>query len=200
MLHAFVFSKVSVIVRHWFEIGLSDGVMEHGARIEVRLLDAPAHRGTESAAQLLVINRPLWRVDLFDRLDRAAGTFSAAHFHPTFDGLEPSERVWDDELRDDPWHWAIQQLSDIDSIFAAKGVNIVDVDVDFDEVRAEAAQIVATAQAYAPTACTSVQSCHRWTKDASGTIRLMVKNMNDVKMLDHAHVSPWLGAGFNFVN
>src|SRR4051812_36759695 len=42
MLQAFLFSRVAVVVRHWFEIGLNDGVMEHGARLELRLLEPEA--------------------------------------------------------------------------------------------------------------------------------------------------------------
>ena len=93
MLHTFVYSRVAVLVRHWFEIGLDDGVLEHGARLELRRLEPQPHRGTESAAQRIVIDRPVWRADLFDRLDRPAGSFSAAHFHPRFDGDEPCDRV-----------------------------------------------------------------------------------------------------------
>ena len=86
VLCSFVYSRVAVLVRHWFEIGLTNGVLEHGARLELRLLEPQTHRGTESAAQRFVIDRPVWRADLFDRLDRPAGTFSAAHFHPRFNG------------------------------------------------------------------------------------------------------------------
>ena len=111
VLYSFVHSRVAVLVRHWFEIGLTDGVLEHGARLELRLLEPQAHRGTESAAQRVVIDRPVWRADLFDRLDRPAGTFSAAHFHPRFDGDEPSDRVFKPEITADPWAWATAQLS-----------------------------------------------------------------------------------------
>ena len=56
------------------------------------------HRGTESAAQLITADRPLWRADLFDRLGSAPGSFDAAHYHPRFAGVEPCGRVWDPAL------------------------------------------------------------------------------------------------------
>lgn len=68
MLHMFAFSRCAILVRHWFEIDLADASMEHGARIEVRELVLRPHRGSESAAQLVTADRPLWRADLFDRL------------------------------------------------------------------------------------------------------------------------------------
>src|SRR6476469_4579765 len=101
VLFSFVHSRVAVLVRHWFEIGLTDGVLEHGARLELRLLETQDHGGNESAAQLFV------------RLDRPACTFSAAHFHPRFDGDEPSDRVFKPEITADPWAWATAQLSDL---------------------------------------------------------------------------------------
>src|SRR5689334_17165636 len=116
VLYSFVYSRVAVLVRHWFEIGLTNGVLEHGARLELRLLEPQARRGTESAAQRFVIDRPVWRADLFDRLDRPPGTFSAAHFHPRFDGIEPSDRVFREDLTADPWAWAAAQLSDLEAV------------------------------------------------------------------------------------
>ena len=98
MQHILTLSRTAVVVRHWFEIDLEDASMEHGARIELRELAAQPHRGSESAAQLITLDRPLWRADLFDRLDGRPGNFGAAHYHPEFSGNEPCPRVWDPEL------------------------------------------------------------------------------------------------------
>jgi hypothetical protein len=78
VLQAFLFD-VAVLVRHWFEIDLADSHLEHGARVELRLLVEQPHRGTESASQQYVIDQRAWRADLFDRLDATAGGFDAAH-------------------------------------------------------------------------------------------------------------------------
>ena len=52
MQHVLALSGCAVVLRHWFEIDLDDASMEHGARVELRLLAARPHRGSESAAQL----------------------------------------------------------------------------------------------------------------------------------------------------
>ncbi|HVH21036.1 MAG TPA: hypothetical protein VNA11_01125 [Pseudonocardia sp.] len=194
MLVSFVHSQVAVLVRHWFEIGLTDGVLEHGARLELRLLDPQAHRGTESAAQRFVIDQPVWRADLFDRLDRPAGTFSAAHFHPRFDGDEPSDRVFREELTADPWAWAVAQLSDLAAVADAAGLPPDTVAADAPDVREQAALIVDTARSLAPTECRSREQCFRMTRDVAGTVRIMVDNLVDPGLLDRATAAPWLDA------
>ncbi len=75
MRYVLASSRSAFVIRHWFEINLDDASMEHGARIELRELPVQPHRGTESAAQLVVADRPLWRADLFDRLAGTPGSF-----------------------------------------------------------------------------------------------------------------------------
>jgi hypothetical protein len=189
MLRAFVFSRVAVLVRHWFEIGVADGSLEHGARLELRLLQPQTHRGTESAAQFFGIDRPIWRADLFDRLDSQPGSFDAAHFHPRFDGNEPCARVWPSEIRTAPWDWAQRQLSDLASLCAAAAVSAED---DAEDLRAEADGIVATARSFGPDRCTSPRQCHQWTRDVTETVRIMAATMENRELLDKARVEPWL--------
>ena len=191
---SFVYSRVAVLVRHWFEIGLTDGVLEHGARLELRLLEPQPHRGTESAAQRFVIDRPVWRADLFDRLDRPAGTFSAAHFHPRFDGDEPSDRVFREELTADPWAWAVDRLSDLKAVADAAGLPPDAVADDAGDVREQAALIVDTARTLAPTECRSRDQCFRMTRDVAETVRIMVDNLVSPTLLDRAAVRLWLDA------
>jgi hypothetical protein len=185
---------VAVLVRHWFEVGLIDGVLEHGARLELRLLEPQPHRGTESAAQRFVIDRPLWRADLFDRLDRPAGTFSAAHHHPRFDGDEPSDRVFREELTADPWAWATTQLSDLAAVADAAGLPPDTVADDARDVREQATLIVAAARALAPTECHSRAQCFGMTRDVAETVRIMVDNLADPALLDRTAVQLWLNA------
>jgi hypothetical protein len=109
--HILALSSTAVVIRHWFEINLDDASMEHGARIEIRELTAQRHRGSESAAQLITADRPLWRADLFDRLTDKPGSFRAAHYHPEFHGNEPCPRVWDPELTATPWHWLANRFT-----------------------------------------------------------------------------------------
>jgi hypothetical protein len=189
MLRAFVFNRTSVLVRHWFEINLGDSSMEHGARLELRLLDPQPHRGTESAAQRFVLDRPVWRADLFDKLAGAPGAFEAAHYHPTFAGVEPSKRVY---LDADPWTWLRGRLADISAVATAGGVPLTaGAADDAADVRDHAEEIVAAAQAFAPTRCTSNTQCHRWTGDAAETVRLMIATTRSPDLLDRAHTAPW---------
>jgi hypothetical protein len=192
MLHAFVFSRCAVLVRHWFEIGLIGAEMEHGVRLELRLLADHPRRGTESAAQRFDIDRPVWRADLFDRLDQPVGSFSAAHFHPYFDGDEPSERVFRPELTSRPFEWAQEQLADIAQVCRAGGVPEGVVSGDVAAVRAQSGSIVAAARSLAASECHSVENCHAWTADVAPTVRLMVSYLRDPSLLDRDHVAPWL--------
>ena len=123
MQHILTLSRTAVIVRHWFEIDLADASMQHGARIELRELAAGIpRRGSESAAQLVAVNRPLWRADLFDRVTDAPGTFGVAHYHPRFLGDEPCPRVWDARSSADPWSWLGDQFAQLGAAGAAAAV------------------------------------------------------------------------------
>ena len=114
MQHILALSRSAVIIRHWFEINLDDASMEHGARIEIRELAGHPHRGSESAAQLITADHPLWRADLFDRLGSDPGSFAAAHYHPRFTGDdEPCARVWDPVLTAAPWDWLADQIASL---------------------------------------------------------------------------------------
>ncbi len=119
MKQAFVFETVAVLVGPWHEPA---DPPERGARIEVRLLDAEPARGTFSAAQRVVIGQPLFRADLFDRLDRPVGNLERAHFHPRFDGVEPCDRVWPRELHADPTGWLAAELNDLEGLATRAGL------------------------------------------------------------------------------
>jgi hypothetical protein len=189
MRYVLASSRSAFVVRHWFEINLDDASMEHGARIELRELPVQPHRGTESAAQLVVADRPLWRADLFDRLADAPGSFGAAHFHPEFDGNEPCSRVWDAGLTADPWGWLGEQVS---SLGAASGHGAWPVDpADAAEIRGMAGAVVATARQFEASGCTSAADCYRLTRDVRDTVRLMIATLRDPGLLDTGWVSPW---------
>ncbi|MEV0403157.1 hypothetical protein [Actinoallomurus sp. NPDC050550] len=192
MLHAFVYNEIAILVRHWFEVSLKDSHLEHGARIELRLRSPQPHRGTESAAQMIVADQPLWRADLFDRIDGVRGGFEAAHFHPRFDGVEPCERHWADEIKAAPWDWLHDQLSDVAGVATAAGTPLRDPAADSEQVRADAAAIVAAAQSRAAIECGAKEQCYAWTQDAAHTVHLMLDQLAKPELLDRDRVSPWL--------
>ena len=192
MLHAFVYTEVTILVRHWFEINLRDSHLEHGARLELRLREPQPHRGSESASQRIVADRPLWRADLFDRLDAEPGGFDAAHYHPVFEGPEPCSRNWDDAVRDEPWEWLRGQLCDLPAVAAAAGAEGAVPNGDAEQVRADAPAIIAAAQSRAAARCTSAQQCHAWTRDAEHAVHLMLDQLERPELLDRDRTAPWL--------
>jgi hypothetical protein len=119
MRQAFVFERVAIVVGPWHE---PMDPPERGARIEVRLLADEPSRGTPSAAQRIVVDQPLFRADLFDRMDQPTGNLGSAHFHPSFDGVEPCDRVWKDEIREDPLAWLTGELGDLPGLLERSGV------------------------------------------------------------------------------
>jgi hypothetical protein len=191
VLQVLALSRSAITIRHWFEIDLDNASMEHGARVEVRELALSPHRGSESAAQLLTVDRPLWRADLFDRLTDEAGSFSIAHYHPEFDGNEPSARVWDARLTVDPWGWLGEQVA---SLGAATGRPWPVPASDADEMRSLAGVVVAAARQVSPTECRSAAQCCLLTRDVRDTVRLMIATLRDPDLLDSAWVAPWLEA------
>jgi len=190
VLHIVALSRSAVIVRHWFEIDLTDCSLEHGARVELRELTPQAHRGSESAAQAVTVDRPVWRADLFDRVDGETRDFSAAHYHPRFNGNEPCGRVWDPALTADPWRWLADQLA---SLGAASGHEPWPLDPeDASELPMLADQIVALARQFSPHRCGSAAECFRLTRDVREAVQLMIEGLERPDLLDVARVSPWM--------
>jgi hypothetical protein len=191
--HILALSRTAVIVRHWFEVDLEDSSMEHGVRIELRELTGHPRRGSESAAQLVVVDKPLWRADMFDRVTDAPGTFGVAHYHPHFDGNEPSERVWDTGLTADPWKWLGDQFAQLG---AGGGSGPWPVDAaDAAELSSLSSAVVSLARTLGPDRCKSVAQCYELTRDAADSVRLMVDYLRRPDLLDQERVAPWLSAG-----
>jgi len=189
VLQMFAFSNCAVIARHWFEINLGDASMEHGARVEVRERPRPPHRGSESAAQLIAADRPLWRADLFDRLDGPPGNYSVAHYHPQFAGDEPSGRNWDQALTADPWAWLGAQLASFGGAGGDEPWPLSPADAA--DLSRYADQVVAAARGFAPELCHSAEQCYQLTQDARDTVQVMIKYLERPGLLDRDWVSPW---------
>lgn len=182
-------SRCAVITRHWFEIDLGDASMEHGARIELRELAARQHRGSESAAQVVTADRPLWRADLFDRLSDRPGSYGVAHFHPGFSGVEPSSRNWDPALTSSPWEWLHDQVA---SAGAASGHGAWPLDPeDASQLSGLADTVVAMARQYAPERCGSADECFQLTRDVRESVQLMMAYLRRPDLLDQDRVALW---------
>jgi hypothetical protein len=188
--HILALSRSAVIIRHWFEIDLDDASMEHGARIEIRELPPQPHRGSESAAQVTVVDRPLWRADLFDRLTDPPGSFGVAHYHPRFTDNEPSGRHWDAALSADPWTWLGDQIA---SLGTAAGGAAWPLDPDdAAELPSLAGAVVETARQFGPDRCQSAAECFHLTRDVRDAVQLMVATMSTPERLDRDRAALWL--------
>jgi hypothetical protein len=121
MRQAFVFDGVTVLVGPWHE---AMDPPERGTRVEVRLLEVEPKRGSPSAAERVVIDRPVFRADLFDQMTHPPGNLRAAHFHPGFDGIEPQDRAWDDAIQQDPSAWLAAELRDLPGLLKRSGADI----------------------------------------------------------------------------
>jgi hypothetical protein len=190
--HILALSRSAVIVRHWFEIDLDNSSMEHGVRVELRELSDHPRRGSESAAQLVTLDRPLWRADLFDRHTDAPGSFGVAHYHPKFIGNEPCPRVWDPQLTADPWRWLRDQFTHMGT--GHESVTPPPDTADEAELRQLADVIVAVAKEFAPDRCTSASQCYGLTRDALDAVQLMISELQRPDLLDTEWVSPWTEA------
>ena len=102
MRQAYVFDGIAVIVGPWHE---PMDPPERGTRVELRLLENEPKRGSFSAAERVVLDQPVFRADLFDQTNAAPGNLRAAHCHLGFDGIEPTDRVWDDAIQEDAAGW-----------------------------------------------------------------------------------------------
>jgi hypothetical protein len=190
--HILALSHSAVIVRHWFEIDLDDASMEHGVRIELRELPSQPHRGSESAAQLITVDRPFWRADLFDRLTDAPGSFGVAHYHPEFSGNEPSSRNWDPELTADPWRWLREQIA---GLGAAAGQPAWPLEPgDARELSGLADAVVTLARELGPDRCRSAAECFALTRDARESVQLMIEYLRRPDLLDTDWAAPWMAA------
>jgi hypothetical protein len=147
MQQAFVFEKVAVLVGTWYE---PVEPPERGARVEVRLLADEPRRGSPSAAQRVVIDQPVFRADLFDQVNGPPGNLLSAHFHPRFEGVEPCDRHWRDEIRADPIGWLEAQLDGLRGLLEESGVDVTDapwIEDDAAALRAAIPDIVAAVNA-----------------------------------------------------
>jgi len=147
MRQVFVFEKVAVVVGPWNEPG---DPPERGARVEVRLLADEPPRGSQYAAERVVIDTPVFRADLFDQVDAPAGNLRSAHFHPHFDGIEPCDRYWKEQIKCDPTGWLAAELGDLSGLLERGGVTDADetsIARDADALRAAIPAVTAAGEA-----------------------------------------------------
>jgi hypothetical protein len=117
MLYMWGFDKVAVVAGDLYfedpEPSPGQEGPERGVRLEVRLLARPPLTGSIYAAQPIVIDRPVWRADLFESVAGPVGSHDRTHHHPRIRGWEPGARQYDLELSADPLSFVAKKLADL---------------------------------------------------------------------------------------
>jgi hypothetical protein len=131
MLYAFGFERIGVVAGdlYFFEptaVAGQEGA-EQGVRLEVRLFERGELRGSKYSAQPIAIERPIWRVDLLESVANP-GSLDRAHHHPRFEGWEPGDRVFVEEMSADPLGWVEKRLSSFAGVLEEAGMSNDEVD------------------------------------------------------------------------
>ena len=121
-----------------------------------------------------------------------SSSFSAAHFHPQFNGNEPSARCWDADLTADPWTWLGEQIASLGAAAGGAGWPIDPADAA--ELPGLASTVVATAQRFGPAECRSAAECFGLTRDVHGAVQRMIATLRAPGRLDQERAAPWLAA------
>ena len=124
MMYVFIFGPVAITSEH-FETIEPDGSHEFGTRIQLRrvrseVVDGVRHKAGRDGLHT-TLGSPIWRADLFGAVGGAPGNHDHAHFHPTFVGMQPCEREFDQAVVDDPIAWTKAQLSDLRRVLTVGG-------------------------------------------------------------------------------
>jgi hypothetical protein len=114
---------VAVTTNYWEEYQ-ADGTEEIGCRVQLRRfrevpseIPPPQPRRDATWGHL---DEPIWRADLFTTVGSTV-PLDASHYHPTFSGVQPCERVFDASMFPDPHAWIVRRLSDLRGMLEEAG-------------------------------------------------------------------------------
>jgi hypothetical protein len=137
MFYVFGFERVGVVMSDLYFVDPAplpgrEGA-ERGVRLEVRLVEPAELKGSIYSARPIVVDRPVWRVDLLEAVASPLGSLDRAHHHPAFRGWEPGPRCFVEGLATRPLDWVGARLSDLDALLeqaemAAVGVGTGDAE------------------------------------------------------------------------
>ncbi|MGH3720881.1 MAG: hypothetical protein ACRDRI_18940 [Pseudonocardiaceae bacterium] len=146
MLYAFGFTRIAVVMSDLYFVDPDplpgqEGA-ERGVRLEVRLLEPGELNGSIYSARPIVVDRPVWRVDLLEAVAGTPGSLDRAHHHPAFSGWEPSPRSFVHGLSAQPLEWVAARLSDLDALLEHAGMAAVAGAGDAEALRRAVPEIV----------------------------------------------------------
>jgi hypothetical protein len=125
MLYAFGFERVGVVAGDLYFVDPHPGPgqegAEHGVRVELRVLQRGALKGSIYSAQPIEVGQPIWRADLLESVAGPPGSFDRTHYHPAFRDWGPGRRVFVRDLTADPFGWLAARLADLDGLLAEAG-------------------------------------------------------------------------------
>jgi hypothetical protein len=101
---------------------LADG-RERGVRVELRMIEPDDSAGSIYVSRGLAIGRAVCR---FDLLESAPAAQDRMHWHPEMADGEPSQRLFDPELRADPLGFLGGRLRDAVGLLTMVGVSDAD--------------------------------------------------------------------------
>lgn len=149
MRSAVMVGPIAVTTEYWEE-SQADGTRETGCRVQlrhVRVVPAPEPPPIPRRdAVVWSIDAPVWRADLFTTVG-GPGPFDAAHYHPTFSGLVPCDRVSDPTIEPDPFAWISRRLADVPAMLREAGHGDLAATVDLDALAQAMPAILATVKA-----------------------------------------------------
>jgi hypothetical protein len=100
---------------------------ERGVRLEIRLVEPGELKGSIESARPIAVERPVWRVDLFEAVAGPLGSLDCAHHHLAFRGWEPGPRCFGEGLSARPLEWVGARLLDLDSLLDQAGMAAANV-------------------------------------------------------------------------
>jgi hypothetical protein len=120
---AVIIGPIAATTEYWEETQ-ADGTRESGCRVQLRRVreKAPPVPPPQPRRDAVFwsIEEPIWRADLFTTVG-SGKPFDAAHYHPTFTGLVPCDRVGDPQIGPDPFAWIERRLTDVPQMLAEAG-------------------------------------------------------------------------------
>ena len=131
MFYVFGFERIGVVMGDLYFVDPNplpdqEGA-ERGVRLEVRLVEPGELKGSIYSARPIMVDRPVWRVDLLETVAGLPGSLDRAHHHPAFLGWEPGQRHFVEGLSARPLDWVDARLSDLDALFEQAGLTAADV-------------------------------------------------------------------------